>query len=93
MKSVKQTDIKSRTHYFLDNVINIKNLDSHKMKIDEKSYKKILIYDFEYVTVKDLIYATPNSVTPLYLFINKMNYHIEESNKNRVLTLVLTDET
>ena len=44
------------------------------------------------MTAKDLIYATPNSVKPLYL-INKINCYIEESNKNRILTLVLTDES
>ena len=51
------------------------------------------MYDVGYVTVKDLIYATPNSIRPLYLIINKMNGYIEESNENKILTLVLTDES
>ena len=44
------------------------------------------------MTVKDLIYATNNSLNPLYLVINKINGYIEESNENRYLFLVPTDE-
>ena len=35
---------------------NITNLDSNKMKIDEKSNKSIVIYQIAYMTVKDLCY-------------------------------------
>ena len=38
MNYVKQINIKNRTHYFSDDMINIKNLDQNKIKIDEKSY-------------------------------------------------------
>ena len=34
---------------------------------------------------------TTNSVTPLYLTINKINGYIEESHENKYLTLVPTD--
>ena len=37
---VKDIDIKSRTYYVFKDIINIKNFDSDKIKIDEKSYKK-----------------------------------------------------
>ena len=62
-------------------MFNIKNLDPNKVKIDEKSYKNILIYciGIYHVTVKDLSYATMNSINPLYLIINKMNGCIEEN--------------
>ena len=33
-----------------------------------------------------------NSVTPLYLIINKVNGYFEEINKNKYLTLVPTNE-
>ena len=36
-------NLKNRTHYSLDDMINIKNLDINKIKIGEKSYKYILI--------------------------------------------------
>ena len=37
---VKDIDIKNRTYYFFNDIINIKNFDSNNIKIDEKSYKK-----------------------------------------------------
>ena len=39
----KEIDIKDRTYYFFDDMINIKNLDANNIKLDEKSYKSILI--------------------------------------------------
>ena len=41
---IKEIDVKNHTYYFFDDIINIKNLDPDKMKIDEKPYKNILIY-------------------------------------------------
>ena len=35
---------------------------------------------------------TPNSVTPLYFTINKVNGYIDENNWNKFLTLVYTDK-
>ena len=40
----KEIDIKNRTSYFFDDMINIKNSNPDKIKIDEKSYKNILVY-------------------------------------------------
>ena len=34
---IKDTNIKSHTYYFLDDIINVKSFDPNKMKIDEKS--------------------------------------------------------
>ena len=69
-------------------MINIKNFDLNKVKIDKKSYKNILIYYIGYVTFKDLEYVRINSVNPLYLITNKINGYFEESNGNKCLTLV-----
>ena len=35
---LKEIDIKNRTYYFFDDVINIKNFDPNKIKKDENSY-------------------------------------------------------
>ena len=43
---VKDIDIKNRTYYFFNDTINIKSFDPNNIKIDEKSYKNILIYYF-----------------------------------------------
>lgn len=42
--------------------------------------------------VKNLTYAKANSLNPLYLIIGEVNGYIEESNGNKHLMLVLTDE-
>ena len=42
--NVKDIDRKNRTYYFFNNIINIENFDPNNIKIDEKSYKNILIY-------------------------------------------------
>ena len=50
---VKDIDIKHRTYYFFNGVTNIKIFDSNNIKIDEKLYKNIFIYDVRYMTIKD----------------------------------------
>ena len=67
MGTVKQIDIKNRTYYFYNDMINIKKFDSNLLKIDKKSYKDIGIYNIGYITIKKIddcknIY----SVNPLY---------------------------
>ena len=82
MNSVRETNI-SHTCYFLSDMINKKNLDANKIKIDETIFKNILVYFVGYVT--------PNSVKLLYLIINKINGCIGESNENKIM-LVPSDE-
>ena len=48
----KGIDIKNRTYYFFNDMINIENFDLNNIKTDEKSYKNILIYYIGYVTIK-----------------------------------------
>ena len=38
----KSVDIKNRTYYFFDDMININNFDPNKIKIDKKSQKIFL---------------------------------------------------
>ena len=87
----KDIDIKNYTYCFFD-IINIKSFVPNKIKIDEKSYKNILIYYIGYATVKDLIYVKINSANPLYFVTNKVTGYFEEINKNNYLTLVLNYE-
>ena len=71
--SVKDMNIKNHTYYFFEDIINIKDFDPNKIKIDEKLYKNILIYYIAYVAIKNSKYVKINSVNPLYLMLNKMN--------------------
>ena len=50
---VKVIVIKNSTYYFINDIINKKKrFDLNNIKIDEKSYKNILIYFIGYVTIK-----------------------------------------
>ena len=60
-------------------MINKEILDRNKIKVDEKSYKNILIYYIGYLGVKYLSYIKINSANPLYLIIDKINRYTEES--------------
>ena len=51
MGTVKQINIKNRTYYIYNDQINIKDFESKLLKIDEKSYKSIGIYNIGYITI------------------------------------------
>ena len=50
---VKDISIKKHIYYLFNDIIKIKNIDPNNIKIDEKSFKNILIYYIGYVTIKD----------------------------------------
>ena len=52
MGEVKQIDIKNRTYYFYNYIINLKKFEPNMLKIDKKSYKNIAIYNTGYITIK-----------------------------------------
>ena len=85
---VKDISIKSRNYYFFDDIVDIRNFGLSNIKIDEKSYKNILLYYTGYVTIKDLKYVKINSINSLYLLITEINECFEEINQNKYLTLV-----
>ena len=93
MNIVKEIDVKSCTNYFFDDMINIKGVDSNKVKIDKKSYKNIFIFYVGYMRIKDLIYVKIYIVNPLYLIVNNINGCNEGSDGNKYLTLVSTYES
>ena len=78
MGNIKEINMKHRTYYFSDEMINIKDFDSNLLKIDKRSYKYIDIYYIGYITMKDSDYVKTNSVNPLYLIIDKADGCIEE---------------
>ena len=93
MKEVKQIDIKNRTYYFYNDIIDLIDFDARLLKIDKKSYKNIGIYNIGYITIKKIddcenIY----SVNPLYLTIAHASGYIEEKGVNKYLVFDSTDE-
>ena len=93
MGEVKQINIKDRTYYFYNDLINIKNFEPDLLKIDRKSYKTVGIYNIGYITSKQIddcenIY----SVNPFYLLVNHASRYIEEKNRNKYVIFDTTDE-
>ena len=79
MGTVKQTDIKNRTYYFYNDIIDLENFDSSLLKLDKKSYKDICIYNIGYITIKKIDdYESIYSVNPLHLCITHENGYIEK---------------
>ena len=93
MREVKQIEIKNRTYYFYNDMINLKKFEQILFKIDKKSYKKIGIYNIGYITIKKIDdYKSIYSVNPLYLQVNHANGYIEEKNENKYLIFDSKDE-
>ena len=55
MEKVKQIEIKDRTYYFYNDIINLKNFESNLLKIDKKHYKRIDVYYIGYIQLKRLM--------------------------------------
>ena len=72
---LKDVNIKNQTYYFFNDIIDIENFDLNNIKIDENSYKNILIYYIGYVTIKK--YVKNYSVNPLYLIFRYLNGYFE----------------
>ena len=86
MGKVKQIEIKNRTYYFYNDMINLKNFESNLLKIDKKHYKGIDIYYIGYITIKKVGDCEAiHSVNHLYLFINQASGYIEVKNVNKYL--------
>ena len=89
MGNAKQINIKKRTYYFFNDMINIKDFGPSLIKIDTKSYKNIGICHIS-VKISDCEYI--NSVNPLYLMTGEVDRYIEENNENKYLTFASTDK-
>ena len=69
MVTTKQMNIKSRTYYFYNDLINIKDFDPKLLKLDKKSSKKPILHWICHKKPEHNI----NSVSPLYLFIDEID--------------------
>ena len=93
MGEVKQINIKNRTYYFYNDIIDLKNFEPNLLKIDKKSYKNIDIYYIGYITIKKIDdYESIYSVNPLYLRIGHASGYIEEKRGNKYLIFDSADE-
>ena len=93
MEEIKQINIKNRTYYFYNDIIDLKIFDARLIKIDKKSHKNFGIYNIGYITMKKIddcksIY----SLNPLYLRVYHASGYIEEKEVNKYLVFYSTDE-
>ena len=93
MGKAKQINIKNRTYYFYNDIIDLKNFEPNLLKIDKKLYKNIDIYYVGYITIKKINeYESIYSVNPLYLRINHASGYIEEKIGNKYLIFDSVDK-
>ena len=76
MGKAKQINIKNRTYYFYNDMVNIKKFDPNLLNIDKIAFKttNVVIYN---------ITVNINHENPLYLSFNYVDGYIEESNGDK----------
>ena len=52
MEDVRQINIKNRSSYFYNDMINLKDFESVLLKIDKKHYKGFNIYYIGYIKIQ-----------------------------------------
>ena len=93
METIKQINIKNRTYYFYNDIVDIENFDSSMLKLDKKSYKDIGIYNIGYITIKKIgDCKNINSVNPLYLRTTHASGNIEEINGDKYIVFDSIDK-
>ena len=76
MTTTKELNIKNKTYYFWNDLINLKDFNPELLKLDKKESININIYYIGYVT-KNADYNI-DSINPLYLLVDKLDGFIEE---------------
>ena len=88
MGETKELNIKNRTYYFYNDIIDIKNFHSNLLKIDKKYHEDIDIYYIGYVTIKKIgDCENIHCVNPLYLTIYPATGYFWKKYGERYLTL------
>ena len=82
--AAKQLNIKNRTYYFYNDLINALNFEPISLKLDKKHGKT---YYITYVDKNKPEDWRINSVNPLYLIINKVFCSVGEENGIKYLKI------
>ena len=71
MREVTDLNIKNKTYYFFNDIINIEDFQSNVLKIDKKPHKDFDIYYVGYITIKNINDCKNiHSVNPFHLIFN-----------------------
>ena len=86
MGPVKEINVKNRSYYFFDDMINLENVDLNLLKIDKKSYG-IDIHYIRYITIKKSgDCENIHSVNPFYLIIHSATRCFKEKKRRKILS-------
>ena len=92
MGTTKEINIKNRTYYFYNDIINLDEFDVSKIKVDEKDFNDIDIYYLGYEHKKKISECNViNSVNPLFLRIININGQFKKG-KDDAWYLVISDK-
>ena len=91
METIRQINIKNRTYYFYNYVINLDEFVESRIRVDKKDFNDIDIYylGYEHKTVSEC--NVINSVNPLYLKITNIKGQFEKG-KDDAQYLVISDK-
>ena len=85
--TTKQINVKNRTYYFYNDLINVSNFEPGNLKLDKKSWNDIDIYYNGYVDKSKPSEWRINSVNPLYLIVNRVFSFVGEKNGVKYLKI------
>ena len=92
METTKEINIKNRTYYFCNDIINLDEFDESKIKVDKKYFNDIDIYYLGYEYKKKITKCNViKSVNPIYLRIDNINDQFEKG-KDDAWCLVISDK-
>ena len=93
MGEIKQINIKNRTYYFYNDIIDLDEFDGSKIKVDRKNFNDIDIYYLGYEYKKKITECNEiNSVNPLYLRIKDMKGQFKKSKGDNVWYLIISGD-
>ena len=90
MGELRQINIKNRSYYFYNDIIDFDEFDESKIKIDKKDFNDIDIYYLGYEYKKKITECNViNSVNPLYLRIRDMRGQFKKGKDDNVWYLII----
>ena len=93
MGKVRDLNIKNRTYYYFDDMIDIRKFEPNLQKIEKKSHKDFNIYYTGYITVKKFgDCENIRNVNPLYLIFHSTTGYFKEKNGEKYLILDLIEK-
>ena len=89
----EQINIKNRTYYFYNDIIDLDEFDESKIKVDKKDFNDVDINYLSYEHKKKISECNViNSVNPLYLKITNTNGQFEKGKDDSWYLIISSDD-